>query len=138
MDRVSPELNCGKSILIIDDDIDILDVVAMHVRSLLDELGRAGVEILTASSGEQAMRIIGRRAVDLVITDYQMPEFNGLELIRAVRSSIDLHNVATVLMSADHDIFYQVSTMPSHGIDRTLEKPVNRSALKQVLTDLLQ
>jgi CheY-like chemotaxis protein len=57
-------------------------------QQILCELaGRRGHDCMTASNGREGMRVFETRTVDLVITDIIMPEQEGLETIRAIRSS---------------------------------------------------
>ena len=69
------------------------------VRACLEEL--AGCEILLAANGFEALRILPRRRYDLIVTDINMPDINGLELIRFVRVS-ELHrDTPIVIISTD-------------------------------------
>jgi CheY-like chemotaxis protein/anti-sigma regulatory factor (Ser/Thr protein kinase) len=62
-------------VLVIDDEPEIRDLV----RSILS---KKGVEVRTASTGEEAVEILDRQIPDVVITDVHMPGMNGLDLIR--------------------------------------------------------
>lgn len=63
------------AVLVVDDD--------PAIRSMLAEaLGYAGCRVLTAADGAEATEILGEEAVDLLVTDYDMPRMNGLDLIR--------------------------------------------------------
>lgn len=64
-------------ILVIDDEPEIRNLVQMI-------LSKKGVEIQTASSGDEAVKIIDHQVPDIVITDVQMPGMSGLELIRFI------------------------------------------------------
>ncbi|NIA10945.1 MAG: response regulator, partial [Nitrospiraceae bacterium] len=64
--------------MIVDDEL--------HVReSLASWFTEDGYEVITASSGKEALAILGRRHVDVVITDIKMPGMDGLELQRHIR-----------------------------------------------------
>ncbi len=69
-----------KRILLVDDDPFILGVL----EKLLGLLGIATV--LHAGDGEQALRLLDQNAVDLLITDVQMPNLDGLSLLKRIRS----------------------------------------------------
>src|SRR5262249_25500987 len=84
-------------ILIVEDSA----VVRTYVRGALEgapELGDA-LEIGEAASGFDALRLLPRNTYDLVITDINMPDINGLELIRFVRQSAHLRGVAVLIIS---------------------------------------
>jgi DNA-binding NtrC family response regulator len=65
-------------ILIVDDDPNMLELLRRNLSTLEDE-------VLTASGVTEAIGILDRTPIDLVITDMKMPARNGLDLIRHVR-----------------------------------------------------
>jgi DNA-binding response OmpR family regulator len=72
-------MDTARRILIIDDDQSIR-------QSLSIALSRAGYQVTEASDGAEAMRLWRERGADLVITDLQMPDKNGLEVILELRA----------------------------------------------------
>jgi CheY-like chemotaxis protein len=70
------------TILLVDDQHDILSLV----HSALQTLQRAELEIVEATSGEDALLEVGRRKVDLLILDYRLPGMTGIELMHHVRA----------------------------------------------------
>ena len=69
-------------ILLVDDQHDILRLL----HSALDTLQKPELEILEASSGESALQIVGDRRVDLLVTDYNLPGINGMEMMHRTRA----------------------------------------------------
>lgn len=67
------------TILAVDDD----PLVLMNTTSMLEDMGH---RVLSASSGAEALRIVQRELVDLVITDQAMPKMTGLQLAQAIQS----------------------------------------------------
>jgi DNA-binding response OmpR family regulator len=67
-----------KKILIVDDDVDIVGVVSSM-------LAGQGWQVLSAFSGEEALRIIEKAHPDLVLLDIMMPRMNGIEVLREAR-----------------------------------------------------
>ncbi|WP_159982223.1 MULTISPECIES: PAS domain-containing sensor histidine kinase [unclassified Novosphingobium] len=67
------------TVLAVDDD----DIVLLNTAAMLSDLGHT---VLQAASGAQALQILGRTAVDLLVTDYAMPQMTGGELADAVRA----------------------------------------------------
>ncbi|MDD2942257.1 MAG: sigma-54 dependent transcriptional regulator [bacterium] len=65
------------SVLVVDDEAGILDSLALILRT-------DGYEVFKASNGREALQFLGNHSVDLVISDIQMPEMNGLELLQAL------------------------------------------------------
>lgn len=69
-------------ILLVDDQRDILHLL----HSTLDTLKNKELEIIEAPSGEEALLEVGRRQVDLLVTDYRLPGMTGIELMHKVRA----------------------------------------------------
>jgi CheY-like chemotaxis protein len=69
------------TILLVDDQRDILRLL----HSTLDTLQNKELEILEAPSGEEALLEVGRRKIDLLVTDYLLPGINGIELMHKLR-----------------------------------------------------
>jgi CheY-like chemotaxis protein len=68
-----------KHILLVDDELSMLELL----RRILIALG---YHVTAASSGPEALSEIGSQPLDLVVTDYRMPEMNGWQLIAALQS----------------------------------------------------
>ena len=69
----------GKKILLVDDDAELRFLLA----TTLEE---SGFDVKTARSGKRALALIANSDFDLIVTDFMMPEMDGLELARAIRS----------------------------------------------------
>ncbi len=106
-------------ILIVDDD--------PGQRSLLDSFLRSqGFETLTASSGEQALQVLGQHPVAMMISDVRMPGMSGLETLRSARQQ---HSVLPVLLvTAFADIRDAVGAMRDGAVNY-LEKPIDLDEL---------
>jgi CheY-like chemotaxis protein/phosphoribosyl 1,2-cyclic phosphodiesterase len=83
------------TVLIADDDPGILLLIQTILRS-------EGLRLLTASDGEQALRIARQERPDLILIDWQMPERDGLSVCQAVRADPDpeLREIPIVLITA--------------------------------------
>src|SRR6266511_305392 len=122
-----------RRILVVEDSAS----TRSFIRSALESSGHLGVfDIVEASSGFDALRLLPRGAYDLVITDINMPDINGLELIRFVRQSAHLRGVALLIIStqaAERDIDRGLKL----GANAFLAKPFTPEALRSaVLTSL--
>jgi CheY-like chemotaxis protein len=67
-----------QKILLVDDEELIL-------KSIGKLLQKQGYEVVTAGTGEEAVNIVQRETVDLVVLDMRMPQMNGVETIKAIR-----------------------------------------------------
>ena len=82
-------------ILIVEDEVHILRVMALWIE-------RHGHEVLEAGDGFAALEVLDDHAVDLIISDMNMPRMNGLTLLRAVRLERKL-DMPFILMTARCD-----------------------------------
>jgi CheY-like chemotaxis protein len=112
------------SILAVDDNRGAVGVLA-------EILDFKGYEVFTAYSGAEALQILDRHAIDLLLTDVKMPEMNGVELYRETRKSHP--NLPTILMTAytADDLIQEAMT---EGIRSVMTKPVDIDLLLTLLS----
>ncbi|MBN3752476.1 response regulator [Paraburkholderia sp. Tr-20389] len=86
-------------------DILVVDDNEVNRKVLARQLDVLGYRCVSASSGKEALGLLRRERVDLLITDLQMPGMNGVELARHVRASSgdSGHDVPIILLSANPD-----------------------------------
>lgn len=123
-----------KRILIIDDDVSILGGLERLVRSLVGELNKGIVEILTATSGSEGLEIIREHKIDLLLTDNSMPIMSGIDLIRILSSELEIKKVLITfgrLEVQDHVMIAYA------GADGVLLKPIDEDRLKKLLKKFL-
>lgn len=106
-------------ILVVDDE-------ALLVKGICYNLRNDGYEVLTGSNGLDAVRIVKESQVDLVVLDVMMPEMDGLEACRSIRSFSD---VPIILLTAKADDMDKLLGF-EHGADDYLTKPFNILELK--------
>ena len=108
-------------ILIADDSAQNLLVASRHLESV-------GHQVLTASTGEQALAILAQDRFDLVILDVLMPGIGGFETCRRMRGDAALRELPVLFMTALGD---RDATAPAleAGADDLLAKPFTRSEL---------
>jgi diguanylate cyclase (GGDEF)-like protein len=102
-------------ILIVDDDPDILDVLEI---TLLDE----NYEILKAMDGQEAIRIIKSKPLDLVLLDYAMPKMNGREVCQEVKKDILLRHLPIIMVTGKGEVSDKVGGIDA-GADDYIVKP---------------
>lgn len=102
-------------ILAVDDDVQVL----RSIRRVLEE---AGYEVITASSGEEALALVAQQRPDLVLLDMIMPEMDGLEVCRRLRSDPFLGRLPIIFLTAKGRPG-DVATGLDSGADDYLIKP---------------
>lgn len=92
------------------------------------------IELEETDSGYEAMEILKKKDVDLLITDIKMPLVNGIELIKLVRNFDKKINI--VVVSGYDNFEYAKKLLPFH-VDNYLLKPINPLELKDTISSLL-
>lgn len=83
-------------ILIVDDE----SYIRMLIEQTLEDLEDEGVDILTASNGEEAVEVIEAEEPNLVFLDVMMPKMNGFDVCRKVKKELGLEHVYIVMLTA--------------------------------------
>lgn len=111
----------SKKVLIVDDDPSILRLLEKY-------LADAGYEVLQASNGIDALRIVLAEAPPIVLTDWDMPEMNGVELCRTLREHEGVRFVYVILITAQSDL-ERITEAFEAGVDDVLSKSLRRHEL---------
>ena len=85
----------SKTILIADDSRAMRNMLTITIASLGD------YRIVEASSGFEALRLLPREHVDLILTDINMPDINGLELISYLRDNPNYRDIPVIIVSTE-------------------------------------
>ena len=118
-------------ILIVEDS----STMRALLTSALEDLD-APVKVTEAESGFEALRQLPRNSYDLIVTDINMPDINGLELISFVRNNASYRTIPLVIVSTegserDRDKGVEL------GADAYLVKPFEPEELRDVVRELL-
>ena len=118
-----------KTILIVDDNIDMLELLRMYLRD-------AGHTIAVAEDGNEALRAIEAQCPDLLITDLRMPNGDGLELIERLRAKPELNEMPILVLTANGD--GKSHKARDAGANVVMRKPVDFDSVKDVVKELLK
>jgi diguanylate cyclase (GGDEF)-like protein/PAS domain S-box-containing protein len=116
-------------ILIVDDE-------ASSVLELSETLASLGT-IQTASSGKEALRMIDESWPDLVLLDIEMPEMDGFEVCKAIRSRQQTKQIGIVFVTAHSQQENQIASLNLGSID-FISKPIDYEVCKLRIRNLLQ
>jgi two-component system chemotaxis response regulator CheY len=120
-----------KRILIVEDS----PTMRALLNSALEGL-EIPVKITEASSGFEALRYLPREHFDLIVTDINMPDINGLELVSFAKSNSAYRSIPLIIVStegAEKDRARGIEL----GADAYLVKPFDAENLREVVVDLL-
>lgn len=107
-------------ILVVEDSVSMRAFVRSTLESRLSEA--EDVEVVEAASGFDALRLLPRGPYDLVITDINMPDINGLELVQFMRKS-ELHRRTPIVLISTQSSDRDRQRGLSLGADAYLAKP---------------
>ncbi len=113
-------------ILVVDDN----RIGRMLVTGVLDATGVQGLELVQASSSEEAWNVLVTSSVDMLITDLHMGGMSGIELIRKVRKAGYEFPVVAVTMETSPDLLQK---LVDAGATFVLKKPCSPQDLRQAL-----
>jgi two-component system chemotaxis response regulator CheY len=118
-------------ILIVEDSPTMRALLS----SALEEL-EGSVKIVEAESGFEALRLLPRERWDLIVTDVNMPDINGLELVSFAKGNAAYASVPLIIVStegSDRDRAKGIEL----GADAYLVKPFEPVELREIAADLL-
>ena len=118
-------------ILVVEDSATMRSLLA----STLSDLGTA-VEVTEAASGFEALRLLPRDAFDLILTDINMPDINGLELLSFVKGNAAYRDIPLIIVSTEGSDRDREKGLEL-GADAYLVKPFEPDVLRRVATELL-
>jgi DNA-binding NtrC family response regulator len=116
------------SILVVDDDPDIREVIKDRLESL-------GYEVSTASNGKECLAFLEKRNPQMILLDIEMPEMNGLEVLREIRKR-EIH-VSVLMITAYGTIERAVEAMREGAYD-FIPKPFEPSHLALIVQRALE
>ena len=117
-------------ILIVDDEADILEFVGYNLR-------KEGYTVFTATNGRDAIRKALDIEPDLILMDVMMPEMDGMEATREIRSHGKMDPTIIAYLTARHEDFSQIAGFES-GADDYITKPIRVKVLISRIKALLK
>jgi DNA-binding response OmpR family regulator len=116
----------NSTVLVADDDDDLLGYIKFR-------LEHAGYEVVTASNGEEALKLALERRPSLAVLDVKMPKLDGFEVTRKIRTSSAVPTMPVILLTASSEAKDMVRGYEA-GANDYLRKPF--SAPEELLTSV--
>ena len=120
-------------ILVVDD----FSTMRRIVRNLLVELGFSNPLIQEADDGDNAIAMLRSMPFDLVVTDWNMPNMTGIDLLRAIRAEPSLKGLPVLMVTAENNRD-QIIAAAQAGVNGYIVKPFNAVTLKEKLTKIFE
>ena len=114
------------SLLVVDDEEPVLHLIEKIAH-------KAGYQVMTCSSGGDALRMLARKPADLAMVDLRMPDVNGLDLLRDIRRAVP--GCEVILMTGDAGVDSAVEAI-KRGAREYLTKPFDFARLGKALADV--
>ena len=118
--------------LIVDDSPPMRTVL----KRAIGAAGFSGGEVAEASDGKSALEILKRRWIDLVLTDFNMPVMNGMELIAAMKADSTLGSIPVVVITTEGSD-ERVRAILGIGAAQIIRKPFTVEQIRSTLFHLL-
>lgn len=120
----------SKKILIVDDEPDIIEFLQYNLK-------KEGFSVVSANDGNQAITVAEKEKPDLIILDIMMPEMDGVETCRLLRSRQEFASIPVAFLTARDEDFSQIAALDVGG-DDYITKPIKPRVLISRIQALLR
>ena len=121
-------LSNSKKVLVVDNFHISNEIVSEYLIA-------SGFKVLTAKNGKEAYKILKNNTIDLIISDYNMPGMDGLQLAKAVYNDKEMSQIPMVILSslATKDL---IEKAKQYSVKSWIRKPINKSKFNTILSNL--
>ncbi len=116
------------SVLIVDDSPDMRD----FLKNILDPY----YKVITTNNANNAIELLNSENIDIIISDFMMPETNGADFAKKIKSNIITSHIPVIILTADNTIETRKKCWDA-GVDLFEEKPFKQSLLLKKIKSLL-
>lgn len=120
------------SILIVDDSLPMRSVI----KRTLKAAGYGNSDMMEAPNGKEALNLMEGAWIDLIMTDYNMPEMNGLEFIKAVKADEVSKEIPVVVISTEGND-EKIREFMDAGAAGYITKPFTPEAIRDLIANIL-
>jgi len=119
----------SKTILVVEDTVDTRELLHLY-------LTKEGFTVITAADGGEGLYRANTDHPDLIISDFNLPNLSGLDLIKQLRDEPEFAKIPIIAITAYGKDFSEVAR--SAGANETMQKPFEFEALVAVVKSLLK
>lgn len=116
-------------VLLVEDNIDLLNLVEDSLNPYFT--------VLKSENGKEALKILSKDSIDIIVSDIMMPEMDGLELSKAIKSDINFSHIPVILLTAKTTMDSKIEGL-EYGADVYIEKPFSVKYLHKQIENLLK
>ena len=120
------------NILIVDDSTPMRAVIKKVVKASGFNVG----QFFEAMDGHDALKVLNHEWIDLVLTDYNMPHMNGLELVEKMNNDEDLKSIPAIMITTEGSR-ERIKEFMAKGVMDYIKKPFTPEQIKQKLKHVL-
>ncbi len=106
----------------------VVDDIETNIKLLTAKLLKEYYTVLTANSGKESLAILKKGKIDIILLDVMMPEMDGFEVCKTIKTDPETTHIPVVMVTALSDIDDRVKGLEA-GADEFLTKPINDTAL---------
>jgi len=115
--------------------VDDFSTMRRIIRNMLRQLGYTN--IVEAEDGAEALSLLQREKVDFVISDWNMPNMSGLDLLKAIRADENLKPIPVLLVTAEALKEYIVQAVKA-GVNNYVVKPFTAETLREKIDTIFK
>ena len=119
-------------ILIVDDSI----LMRTALKRMIDMVGIETASITEACNGKEALKVLESNSIDLILTDLNMPEMNGIELVHSLRENPENPDIPVVVITTESSPV-RIEDLQETGNLYYLHKPFTPEEFREKITHIL-
>jgi two-component system alkaline phosphatase synthesis response regulator PhoP len=114
-------VSVNQTILVVDDEQDLLDLIEYNLR-------KEGFEVLRAEDGQAGLELARNSEPDLILLDIMMPKINGLKMVEIIRHDDEFNHIPVIFLTAREDEKTEIAALDKGG-DDYVTKPISTQKL---------
>lgn len=121
------------NILVVDDSF----LTRKAIKRIIDMIDLDVSEIVEAENGRQALEVLDKARVDLVLADLNMPEMGGIEMIHHMKTDQATKTIPVVIVSTESSVS-RIKELLAQGVKNYLHKPFTPEEFREIITHTLE